>query len=204
MADDNRYGNGNPPYSLYQGDDELWGLVDKDGRKLPAVFNRNDDRFSCVPWEVVMFNPDEGFDLLAWYDPCEVWFNFTFDDPRYPAEYGKYLWKKPDKEFAEYEVEFRRMLPCLYWMFDCIVEAERILGIDDEDEYHTAITNFLGRYPQLNDIADYNNALDPIMQNTEVNDDMKAALWRAKVMLDANVRLFHDEISEQLDTLQQR
>lgn len=204
MADDNRYGNSNPPYSLYQDDNGHWGLVDKDGRKLPAVFKRSDDRFSCVPWEVVMFNPDEGFDLLAWYDPCEVWFNFTFDDPRYPAEYGKYLWKKPEKEFAEYEAEFRRLLPGLYWMFDSISEAERIIGIDDEDEYNHAITQFLGQYHQLNDIADYNNALSPIMQDPEISDDIKAALWRAKVMLDSNVRLFHDEIGEQFDALQQK
>ena len=151
-----------------------------------------------------MFNPDEGFDMLAWYDPCEVWFNFTFDDPRYPAEYGKYLWIKPEKEFAEYEAEFRRMLPCLYWLFDCIVEAERIIGIDDDEEYCNAIIHFLSQCPQLNNIADYNNALDPVMQNTEVSDDMKATLWRDKVMLDSNVRLFHDEISEQFDALQQK
>lgn len=204
MADENRYGNSNPPYSLYQDDNGHWGLVDKDGRKLPAVFKRSDDRFSCVPWEVVMFNPDEGFDLLAWYDPCEVWFNFTFDDPRYPAEYGKYLWKKPEKEFAEYEAELRRLLPGLYWMFDSISEAERIIGINDEDEYNHAITQFLGQYHQLNDIADYNNALRPIMQDPEISDGMKAALWQAKAMLDSNVRLFHDEISEQFDALQQK
>ncbi len=38
MAYDGRYENGNPPYSLYQGDDGKWGLVDKDGTRLPAVF----------------------------------------------------------------------------------------------------------------------------------------------------------------------
>lgn len=39
------------------------------------------------------------------------------------------------------------------------------------------------------------------MQNVEISDEMKAALWRAKVMLDSNVRLFHDEISVRLDAL---
>lgn len=72
MDSNSKYGNGvNPPYSLYQGDDGKWGLVDKDGRKLDAVFSRagNDNRFSCVPWEVVAFDEQEGFDLIAWCDP---------------------------------------------------------------------------------------------------------------------------------------
>ena len=70
------YGGGvgsRPPYSLYQCEDGKWGLVDGKGKHLPAVFDRYDDRFSRVPWEVVTFNEQEGFELLVWYDPCEVW-----------------------------------------------------------------------------------------------------------------------------------
>lgn len=63
-----KYGNGvNPPYSLYQAPDGKWGLIDGSGKKLEAAFQRIDDNsFSCVPGEVVSFDPQEGFDLLAW------------------------------------------------------------------------------------------------------------------------------------------
>lgn len=43
MAYDGRYENGNPPYLLYQGEDGMWGLADKDGTRLPAVFKRIDE-----------------------------------------------------------------------------------------------------------------------------------------------------------------
>lgn len=196
MAYDGRYGNGNPPYSLYQGDDGKWVLIDKDGTRFPAVFERLDEyRFQEEPWSVVTFNPDEGFELLAWSDPCEAWFNFTFDDSRYPAEFAEYLWKKPNKEYQEYEGEIRRLIPTkTHWLLDRINEADRILGIDDETEYHNAIEEFLCNYPQLANAADFNWLLDPIMRNTNVSEDMRIALWQAKVMLDANVRLFLDEV----------
>lgn len=32
--DENRYGNGNPPYSLYQAEDDLWGLMDHNSKQL--------------------------------------------------------------------------------------------------------------------------------------------------------------------------
>lgn len=203
MAYDGRYENGNPPYSLYQGDDGLWGLVDKEGTRLPSVFNRLDeDRFLENPWEVVSFNPNVGFDLLAWCDPCEAWFNFTWDDSRYPDEFAGYLWKKPNKEYPKYEAEIRRLMPVeTYWLLDCINEADRILAIDDENEYHHAIVKFIGDYPQLAKSAHYNNCLDPVMRNTNVSEDMKMALWRAKVSLDANVILFTEHIDKQDDML---
>lgn len=191
MAYDGRYENGNPPYSLYQGDEDKWGLVDKSGTKLPAVFTRIDEnRFQENPWSAVTFNPEEGFELLAWSDPCEAWFNFTWDDPRYPAEFAGYLWKKPNKEYQEYESEIRRLMPVeTHWLLDCINEAGRILDIEDEEEYHNAIEQFLATYPQLANAADYNNSLDPVMRDANVSEDIKIALWQAKVMLDDNVRL---------------
>ncbi len=190
MAYDGRYENGNPPYSLYQGDDGKWGLVDKDGTRLPAVFKRLDeDRFQKEPWSVVTFNPEEGFELLAWSDPCEAWFNFSFDDSRYPAEFAGYLWKKPNKEYKEYESEIRRLMPAeSHWLLDCINEADSLLRIDDEVECHKVIEQFLATYPQLANAADFNHLLDPIMRNKHVSEDMKVALWQAKAMLDDNVR----------------
>lgn len=198
MAYDGRYENGNPPYSLYQGDDGLWGLIDKDGTRLPAVFKRlNKDRFQEEPWSVVTFNHYEGFELLAWSDPCEVWFNFTFNDSRYPDEFAEYLWKKPNKEYQAYEGEIRRLMPAeSHWLLDCINEAGRILDIDDETEYYNAIEQFIANYPQLANAVDYNNSLDPVMLNTNVSEDIKIALWQAKVSLDANIKLFIQDINE--------
>lgn len=190
MAYDGRYENGNPPYSLYQGDEDKWGLVDKSGTKLPAVFTRIDEnRFQENPWSAVTFNPEEGFELLAWSDPCDAWFNFTWDDPRYPAEFAGYLWKKPNKEYQEYEGEIRRLMPVeTHWLLDCINEADNLLDINDETEYYNAIEKFIAHYPQLANAADYNNSLDPVMRDANVSEDIKIALWQAKVLLDANVR----------------
>lgn len=194
MAYDGRYENGNPPYTLYQDEDGLWGLIDKDGAMLPAVFKRLDEeRFQEEPWSVVMFNPEEGFELLAWSDPCEVWFNFTFDDSRYPAEFAEYLWKKPNKEYQDYKCEIRRFIPAeSHWLLDCLEESEWLLDICD-DEHPEAIERFLNNYPQLANAADFNHLLDPIMLNANVSEDIKTVLWQTKVMLDANVRQFLDE-----------
>ena len=190
MAYDGRYEDSNPPYSLYQGEDGMWGIVDKDGTRLPAMFKRLDeDKFQENPWSFVTFNPDEGFELLAWCDPCEAWFNFTWDDPRYPAEFAGYLWKKPNKEYPEYEGEIRRLMPAeSHWLLDCINEADSILEIDYETEYHNAVEQFLCNYPQLVNAADFNHLLDPVMRNTNASEDMKMALWQEKVSLDDNVR----------------
>ena len=180
MAYDGRYENGNPPYSLYQGDDGKWGLVDKNGTKLPAVFKRLDeDKFQENPWSVVTFNPDAGFDLLAWYDPCETWFNFTFDDSRYPEEFAGYLWEKPNKGYKEYVCEIRKLMPAeSHWLLDCINEADSLLGIDDETEYHKAIEKFLATYPQLANAADFNHLLDIIMIYRLKEQIATFALWK--------------------------
>lgn len=66
---DNYYGNDNPPYTLYQSEEGLYGLKDKDGLMLPAVFHRDGDKFWRKTNEALYFDPDEGFELLAWYDP---------------------------------------------------------------------------------------------------------------------------------------
>ena len=194
------YENGNPPYELYQGDDGLWGLVDCKGNKLKAVFKRGDNNhFSRVPWEVVSFNPNEGFELDAFYDESEVWFDFTWGDSRYPAEFCKYLWNRLKKPIDEYEAELKALLPAdIHWIFDSLRETDRILDIDDDKECQDAIKDFLNKNPHLRSVsvADYNCQLDPVMQSKNVDEDVKIALWRAKAELDYNIRFFEDEISD--------
>ncbi len=58
--------------------------------------------FSQAPWEVVVFDENEGFALQAWYNPHEVLFNFTWDIPAYPEEFAGLLWKPSKKEVEEY------------------------------------------------------------------------------------------------------
>ncbi|MCM1141951.1 MAG: hypothetical protein NC453_25555 [Muribaculum sp.] len=67
----NYYTNDNPPFQLYQSENRLWGLKDCKGTKLPAVFHREGDNFWKEPNEILYFDPDEGFELLSWFDPDE-------------------------------------------------------------------------------------------------------------------------------------
>lgn len=145
------------------------------------------------PWSVVTFHPDEGFELLAWSDPCETWFNFTWDDARYPAEFAGYLWARSDKSFADYEACIRAMLPGhTHWLLRCIDEAGKIEASADDEVERTAMAKMLSDYPQLANAADFNPILDPVMRNADVAEDIKIALWKAKVT-DDSVRRFMEE-----------
>lgn len=66
MTDDELYdlvdGNGNPPYTLYHDEDDNWGLIDKDGTRLPTMYWRRDDgSFYLEELETFVFDPMEGF-----------------------------------------------------------------------------------------------------------------------------------------------
>lgn len=202
MKDDNKYGLGkNPPYSLYQAEDGKWGLIDKDGRRLDAVFNRPDDKnlFSCVPWEVVEFDEKEGFEIVAWYDPFETWFAFTFDDDAYPDRWGGLLWKSKKKEFRDCMPLYLDMLPeQSHWLvetIDHILSNEKKIQIqykddlDKEDaETEAMLRDVLTRYPALSDYAATGLLLAPILDNPEISDEDKSVLWREKVYIDSLLR----------------
>ena len=192
------YGGGiesKPPYSLYQADDGKWGLVDKDGKRLPAVFNRHEDSFSRVPWEVVYFDEQEGFDLLAWYDPCEAWFNFTWNDDAYPGHWAKLLWAKIGR-FSDYRQLYIDLLPKENrWIIEAIAMYKtlyRLIDYDDFDredrECRLLIGELLNRYPGLNDVAAINLLLAPILDNPDIDQTVKATLWYSKVELDHFLR----------------
>lgn len=63
---DQRYSNGKPPYVLYQAENGLWGLKDCRGIKLPAVFNKIGEYYSCDEGEIVTFDPNDGFILKSY------------------------------------------------------------------------------------------------------------------------------------------
>ena len=57
-------GNGNPPYTLYQNEMGEWGLIDKDGIRLEAIYDRREDAsFYIEEFEYLYFNPMKGFCL---------------------------------------------------------------------------------------------------------------------------------------------
>lgn len=60
-----QYGNDNPLFTLYQDKSGKWGLIDGDGNKLPAMFSKDGNHFSCAPGEIVIFDKEEGFVLQS-------------------------------------------------------------------------------------------------------------------------------------------
>lgn len=197
-ANANPYGTGeNPPYSLYQADNGKWGLIDGSGTKLDALFERLDeDRFTQVPWEVVTFDPKEGFELQAWYDPCEVWFNFTWEDSAYPDEFAELLWKKQKNDVTYYrDTLYQLISPDNHWLIDEILNVDNLDRMEG-DEFYWHIDAILATHPQLADASVTNPMLDPIMRNDNIDTDIKIALWRAKVRLDSSIRVYKEDYPE--------
>lgn len=197
---DTKYGLGNnPPYSLYQGDNGKWGLIDGSGNKLEAAFTRAEkDCFSSSPWEIVTFSPQEGFELLAWYDPSEVWFNFTFDNPHYPTEYARLLWKESKNDIEGYRDVLYELIPNEnHLLIDEILLGKELRKMNDDD-FCDAIEALLSRYPQILKPSITNPMLDPVMRNPDINEDVKIALWRAKVRLDSYILTYLDDFMEEV------
>lgn len=188
MDTQNIYGNGNPPYSLYQTDGK-WGLIDGSGNKLGAVFTRGDkDCYTCVPWEVVSFNPKEGFELVAWYDPCEVWFAFTNEISEYSSEYTHFLWEKATQKLQDIKEEILRILPeKAHWLVECMLIAERNNEADLEEE-DQQIEAMLNQYPAMTQPEKFNDLLAPIMRNNDISQDIQRTVWTSKVGLDYQIR----------------
>lgn len=197
-GNDTRYGLGeNPPYSLYQSDNGMWGLIDGSGIKLEAVFKRGEkDCFSRVPWEIVTFNEQEGFELLAWYDPCDVWFNFTWEDSAYPDEFTGLLWKRSDHEIGHYRDALYQLMPIQnHWLIDDILKVDDLDRMDD-DKFYWHIDALLSSKPELSEASITNPMLDPIMRDSRIDKDIKIAIWRAKVRLDSHIKVYKEDYPE--------
>lgn len=182
MDKNNKYGLGeNPPYQLYQAPTGKWGLIAGDDTKLDADFERlPNDTFSCCPWEVVTFDEQEGFEILAWYDPCEVWFNFTWDNPAYPEKYATYLWQKSSRTLADFP-QLADYIPRPYLDAMIINENE---DLEDSDEF---IQELLDEYPDAGDFAATTTLLVPVMDSNEMPEELKRTLWKSKVSLDYEI-----------------
>lgn len=186
-----QYGYGRkPPFSLYENADGKWGLIDGDDNKLAAVFDRLDEySFSCAPWEIVTFDEEEGFALQAWYDPDEVWFNFTFDNPDYPEKFNRYLWKKPEKPLSYYADILYSLLPDYqHWFAQAMIEKEYLSDNYDEEEDDRWMQTLLIAHPEVTDFAMTTRIIEPILHDKEDDPDFLCALWRGKVGLDYELR----------------
>lgn len=182
MDKNNKYGLGEkPPYQLYQAPKGKWGLIAGDGTKLDADFERlPNDTFSCCPWEVVTFNDQEGFEILAWYDPSEVWFNFTWDNPAYPEKYAAYLWQKCNRTLADIP-QLADYIPHPY--LDAMIRNDKD-DVDDSDEF---IQTLLNEYSDAGDFAATTTLLLPVMNSNEMPEELKRILWKSKVSLDYEI-----------------
>ncbi len=171
----------NPPYQLYKAPTGTWGLIAGDGTKLDAVFERlSDDTFSSCPWELVTFDEQEGLEILAWYDPCEVWYNFTWGNPAYPEKYAAYLWQKCDRALADFS-QLAEYIPRPY--LEAMIMNDKD-DLDDNDEY---IQTLLVEYPETGDFALTTAVLLPVMDSNEMSEELKRTLWRSKVSLDYEI-----------------
>lgn len=193
----NKYGFGeNPPYSLYKNEDGKWGLVDGTGNRLPAEFDKIDEnQFSCAPWETVTFDEKEGFELQGWYDPCEVWFSFTWEDPAYPEEYAEFLWKRSKNGIAEYlQALFSIMPEDGHWLVEAILKNDnRMSKKDDYYEVENLYENLIESHPEVKEATITNKMIDHIMRDKTIDSDIKCALWQAKVALDYSIRDYLEE-----------
>ena len=187
----------NPPYSLYQAGNGKWVLVDKNRVKLPAVFDRLDEkRFSCSPEDVVAFDKQEEFELLAWCDLSVVCFNFTFNNPAYTDGLIKLMWEKPTvKSVRDYSDVLLTLLPAsAHWLTDAVLELDVMdvqlhdCEFDERDERHISfIAQLLSSHQEVGDAAITNPMLDLVMRNNEVDIDVRKALWRGKLNLDDKI-----------------
>ncbi len=199
------YGSGeNPPYSLYQAQDGKWGLRDGTGEQLPAIFDRlNEHTFSCVPWEIVTFDEKEGFELQVWYDPDEVWFNFTFGNPDYPEEFTRYLWNKWKNPLNDYKDLLLSHIPTNYlWFAEALIKNEMLIENEEFDKHDQWLRQLITAQPEIMNFALTTSIIETIMRNKEINPDFLCALWYGKVSLDYDVRdtwvdyMYHRSIGE--------
>lgn len=170
-----------PPYRLYQAPTGKWGLIAGDGTKLDADFERlPNDTFSCCPWEVVTFDEQEGFVIFAWYDPSEVWFNFTWDNPAYPGKYAADLWQNCDRTLEDFP-QLAEYIPRPY--LDSMIMNDQD-DLEDSDEF---IQTLVDEYPDAGDFAATTTLLLPIMDSNEMPEELKSTLWKSKVSLDYEI-----------------
>lgn len=180
----NKYGAAeNPPYSLYQAENGLWGLIDKDGNKLEAAFKRgNNDHFSCTPYEVVTFDEEEGFTLLVWGEP---WWDTTFSLAEFPMEFNQYLVPRFEShEFTEGDknrindvlatAELTDLQRQITEELISYIELEEL----DDDEWDVAEENWFSEHPKI-DMQVRVDTLAEMLRTFGFDEKTKESIWFA-------------------------
>lgn len=141
-----------------------------------------------MPWEVVSFNSNEGFEIIAWYDPSEVWFSFTFRNPVYPAEFGGYLWMRSQNTLEHYQhLLYSHLDVETHWLAEALIKSDSSSWNDPAANYDLWLRALLSSQPKIRDYALTTKFMEPLIRENGMNHDFCCALWQAKVSLDRDL-----------------
>lgn len=84
-----------------------------------------------------------------------------------------------------------------HWLIDEILNVEN-LDRSDDDEFYRHIDAALSTHPQLSDPSITNPMLAPVMRNDQIDNDIKIAIWQAKVGLDSDIKVFKEDYPDRM------
>lgn len=123
----------------------------------------------------------------------EVWYKFTIENPAYPTEFEKYLQEKSRKSIEEYAETLYSLFPIEdHWLIENIVRADELYMMEDED-FYWAIDAIVYSDPVMEDAEATNRLLISLMNDENIDRDLKIALWRAKVSLDLSIKIYRED-----------
>lgn len=181
----------NPPYTIFQAEDGRWGTKDADGNvEDNPIYQRivRDDgsvTFFDGYTTVCVFSPEEGMELLAWYQP---WWEDAFCWAKYPEEFNPILWEniRANRDIEDIDRSI-------------FTDAMENLALTDEQRQAIGNLDFYARFRALpKDADDYAfeeawfsslsrqltpqqlvDCLVPLMHSDCLAPEMKSAIWYA-------------------------
>lgn len=153
----------NPPYSLFQDHiTGLWGTKDKEGNiqdkpiYLRSELSDHENTFGSKDGlTVVEFNPETGFDVIAWCS--EPWYDEAWSLAYYPQVYENILWENINAHKS-------------FTVADCSIlkSIQQKCSLTDQ---HRAILQLLDIFFQLED--EINEPIELELEEKILNDDLK-------------------------------
>lgn len=167
------------PFSLYQDENGLWGLVDSTGQKLAAKLERKGENLYLRDDTFWLFDAQSGFYPIG--DKDEV---YAALNPAYLPEYIKYViyrYKYEVPEWPEDCVPILEKCPGLpKWLRDCLIESCDPDFAEDEARKKQMIKD--NRI--LIDIEASTDPIYDVLMSPDVSEQVKATLWNVKLKLD--------------------
>lgn len=186
----------NPPYSLFQGEDDKWGTKDKDGKvydepiylrsSVPGSENFFTDSHGL---EVVEFDENEGMSLVVW--ASEPWYDLAWSVANYPKEYDDLLWRNIQNKRDLGKVDIKSIVNVTskvslseeelslldlvrkYLEYEEAIEDNSIDIVEER-----AIENRVLNHSLYSKTADERvNILLPLMKNENLTEEDKSTLW---------------------------